>query len=321
MSILGIDIASYQGYPNFGAVKASGRSFVITKITEGTGYVNPYCAQNRAAAHAAGLVVGLYHFARATDPIAEADYFVNSCGNLVTGEFLMLDWEVGASDPVGWCKRFLDHVFERTGVKPLIYLNQNLNNSYDWSPVVGGDYGLDLAEYDNSTNGTVNTDWKTVAMKQYTSSGQVPGISGNVDLQVFFGDADQLQKYGKQNGVPAPTPAPTPAPAPQPAPAPSNDYIVRSGDTLSGIASAHGLSLGQIEGFNPQITNPNVIYPGQVVHLGGAARPQGATYTVKGGDNLSSIASSHGYSLQHLEQINPQITNPNLIFPGQIINV
>lgn len=318
--LLGIDIASYQGNPDFDAVKGAGKQFVITKITEGTGYINPTAARNRSEGHRVGMGVGLYHFARATDPIAEADYFVNSCGILLGGEVLMLDWEVGAADPVAWCKQWLDHVFSRTGVKPLIYLNQNLNNSYDWSPVVNADYGLVIAQYDNNVNNLPQTDWKVVAMKQYTSSGQVPGIVGNVDLDVFYGDLGQFQAYGKQGGSPAPAPAPAPAPTP-PAPAPSNDYIVRSGDTMSGIAAAHGLSLAQLEALNPQIGDPNKIYPGEVVHLGGGATPQGHTYTVQKGDTLSGIASKFGYSLAHLEAINPQITNPNMIFPGQIINV
>jgi murein DD-endopeptidase MepM/ murein hydrolase activator NlpD len=44
-------------------------------------------------------------------------------------------------------------------------------------------------------------------------------------------------------------------------------YTVVSGDTLSGIAAAHGLTLAQIIALNPQIENPNLIYPGQTVYL------------------------------------------------------
>jgi hypothetical protein len=40
---------------------------------------------------------------------------------------------------------------------------------------------------------------------------------------------------------------------------------VASGETLSGIASAHGESLGTIEADNPQIGNPNLIYVGERV--------------------------------------------------------
>ena len=48
-------------------------------------------------------------------------------------------------------------------------------------------------------------------------------------------------------------------------------YTVVSGDTLSGIAAAHGISLSELESLNPEIKNPDLIYPHQVIHLGGAS--------------------------------------------------
>ena len=47
--------------------------------------------------------------------------------------------------------------------------------------------------------------------------------------------------------------------------------LVQPGDTLSGIAASHGVSLAAIEGANPQISDFNVIYPGESVHLPGGA--------------------------------------------------
>lgn len=44
-------------------------------------------------------------------------------------------------------------------------------------------------------------------------------------------------------------------------------HIVRSGETLSSIAAAYGLSLNDIIKMNPQIKNPNLIYPNQVVYV------------------------------------------------------
>jgi murein DD-endopeptidase MepM/ murein hydrolase activator NlpD len=52
-------------------------------------------------------------------------------------------------------------------------------------------------------------------------------------------------------------------------------YLVQPGDTLSGIASAHGTSLAAVESANPQIANPNLIYVGQSISL-----PSGASATV-----------------------------------------
>jgi len=102
-------------------------------------------------------------------------------------------------------------------------------------------------------------------------------------------------------------------------------YTVRSGDTLSGIASSHGVSLSALLAANPQISNPNRIYPGQVIHLpgGGSASsaPASRDYTVRSGDTMSAIASRHGVSLSALLSANPQIANPNRIYPGQVVHI
>jgi LysM repeat protein len=74
---------------------------------------------------------------------------------------------------------------------------------------------------------------------------------------------------------PPPPPAPTPAPAPDPAPAQAATYTVQPGDTMSGIADACGVSLGDLEAANPQIPDPNWISVGQVLNLpdGASAAP------------------------------------------------
>jgi LysM repeat protein len=50
-------------------------------------------------------------------------------------------------------------------------------------------------------------------------------------------------------------------------------------------------------------------------------QPSSMTYVVVSGDTLSSIAQNHSVSLPALIQANPQIANPNIIFPGQIVNI
>ena len=211
MPILGVDVSHYQGSPGWAAVKASGRDFCVLKATEGTGYVDPTCngtptvPSNRRNAHAAGLIVGLYHFARAGNAVAEAQFFLRTVGTLQPGEFLVLDWEVPGANPPGWCKTWLDTVYAATGVRPLIYMNQSAVNGSNWS-AVAADYGLWLAKYDGTTAQPSVAWWGAPAMKQYSDRGSVPGV-GSCDVNVFFGGTDQLLKYGKQSG-PAPQPAP-----------------------------------------------------------------------------------------------------------------
>ncbi|MCI2094892.1 MAG: LysM peptidoglycan-binding domain-containing protein [Lactococcus lactis] len=96
-------------------------------------------------------------------------------------------------------------------------------------------------------------------------------------------------------------------------------HIVQSGDTLSGIASNWGTNWQELARQN-SLSNPNMIYTGQVIRFtGGQSGATARTYTVRSGDNLSSIASRLGTTVQSLVSMNG-ISNPNLIYAGQTLN-
>lgn len=95
----------------------------------------------------------------------------------------------------------------------------------------------------------------------------------------------------------------------------TSTYTVRNGDTLSGISSRYGTSVSALASLNG-ISNPNWIYPGQVLKLSGGSSTR--AYTVRSGDTLSGIASRLGTSWTSLKAKNG-ITNANLIYPGQIL--
>jgi len=111
---------------------------------------------------------------------------------------------------------------------------------------------------------------------------------GIAALALFFLPA--LLGFGGPEG-PTATPSPTPAPSrsiePTPTPAPTpTTYVIRAGDTLSKIATEHGLSLDQLLVANPDITDPNLITEGQQIIIpaptpepgviGGSAAPSGS---------------------------------------------
>ncbi|EEW54333.1 LysM peptidoglycan-binding domain-containing protein [Limosilactobacillus antri] len=113
----------------------------------------------------------------------------------------------------------------------------------------------------------------------------------------------------------------------------ASSYTVQSGDTLSGIASQFGMSYSQLAQIN-NIANPNRIYVGQVLRVGGTqstpvntvSQPRhnnasaSGSYTVQSGDTLSGIASRLGVSYEQLAQSNG-IANPNRIYVGQVLRV
>lgn len=211
----GIDVASYQGYPDWVAVAAAGYAFAVTKVTEDDGYVNPTFAHNWAGIKAAGMIRGAYHFARpeGNDAIREADYFVGLVEEhgLETGDILALDLEAGSGDLGPWVLAFCRRIEERCGFPPIIYTGAWFSGPHNLGayPEIG-QYGLWLAAYQGQMPAPP-APWDTVAFWQFSSSGLVPGIDGHVDLNAFNGDIDRLPLYGKPASAPAPDPEPSPS--------------------------------------------------------------------------------------------------------------
>ncbi|NLM40639.1 MAG: LysM peptidoglycan-binding domain-containing protein [Firmicutes bacterium] len=105
-------------------------------------------------------------------------------------------------------------------------------------------------------------------------------------------------------------------------------YTVQPGDSMFLIARRFGVSLDALIAANPQIQNPALIFPGQIVCVPTSPAPPPPVcppgtfrYTVRPGDSMFLIAQRFGVSLNALIAANPQISNPSLIFPGQVICV
>ena len=99
---------------------------------------------------------------------------------------------------------------------------------------------------------------------------------------------------------------------------------VQWGDTLSGIASQCGTTMDAIRAANPGLGW--WLYAGQVLYIPTGSTqspasypPSGGTYIVQWGDTLGIIAGKTGTSVASLLAVNPQITNPSLIYTGQVI--
>lgn len=320
----GIDISMWQG--DIDLRKMSEQvDFIIIKSSEGVGYIDPKFDRNRLEARKLGLLRGYYHFARpdlgnsATD---EANWFCTVLGDLQEGEILVLDyepsWNVSSESQVRWCKTFLEAIENRLGYKAMIYLNGNQNRTMDWNPIVANGNGLWLATYPYGEPDLKNppaTDWPFIAIWQYTSSGRLDGYSGNLDLNVFYGDKRQYLKYGYK-GIDG---TPTPDPIPEPEEVIGETYTVVSGDTLSGIAAKFNTTYQELARIN-NIANPNLIFPGQIIKLSSQTVTDENTYIVKSGDTLSGIAEVYNTSYKKLAEING-IKDPNLIFPGQAIKL
>lgn len=194
----GIDISSHQAGIVIGNVPGD---FVIVKATGGKGYTNPFFRQMANATLKSGKLLGLYHFALDGSyqgtAVQEADHFVDAVGPYVGKAILVLDWETDALllGP-SWAKKFLDRVYEKTGVRPLIYMSKNPTREGNWSSVAKN-HKLWVAQYPNynATGYQSNpwTDsygygaWSAPTIFQYSSSGRLSGYSGYLDLDKFYG--------------------------------------------------------------------------------------------------------------------------------------
>lgn len=329
MSMNGIDISSWQKGIDLAAVPCE---FVVIKATEGTSYMNPYCDQAFRQAEGLGKKLGVYHFASGLNAEDEAEYFVENVRDYVKKAILVLDFEItAAAGSVGWAKRWLDRVYQLTGVKPLIYMSNYVVNDHDWSAVADAGYRLWNAYYFAfGTQMGYNPDaplpekmgaWGSPALYQYTSEGKLQGYNGNLDLNVFYGNADDWDRYAGANQAPVPSPKPDPKPGPDPQPERIIAYRIRYGDTLGGIAGRYGTTAAVLAQLNG-IRNPNRIYAGQVIRIPvkSSGTGQAEYYVVRPGDTLSGIASRFGTSYQRLAQLNG-IRNPNRIYAGQRVRV
>lgn len=298
---------------------------VIVKATQGTGYINPICDSLYQAAKSAGKLLGVYHYASGGNATAEADFFLDNIQGYIGEAMLVLDWESGENAQWGnpnWCKEFCDRVSARTGINPVVYVQ---NSAVDQVANLTNN-GLWIAQYaDNNPMGWVDSPWNTITvnhiMHQYTSTGRINGWSGNLDLSLFYGDTNAWLAYAGATGQPVP--APQPQTYEQPSVQSSDTtYIVQAGDTLSEIAQRFGTTYQHLADING-IANPNLIHVGQEIRIDGSEPTSNASeeyYTIQSGDTLSGIAECYGTTWQWLAEVNG-IDNPNLIYPGKIIRV
>jgi LysM repeat protein len=103
-----------------------------------------------------------------------------------------------------------------------------------------------------------------------------------------------------------------------------DSYTVVKGDTLRKIANRCDTSVSALQRANPQIKNPNLIYPGQVLVIPGAMMVGDGTYdvyVVQRGDTLSEIAKRFGTTTSKLLELNPAIKNASVIYEGQRLKV
>lgn len=195
--VKGIDVSSWQGEIDWQQVKDSGVEFVFIRLggrgtTEGGIYADEMAQTYYEGAKAVGLKVGGYFFSQSItieEAIEEAEYTLEAVRDWEVDMPLVYDWEYigdGARTDLMDARLLTDMVkafcntIRDAGFEPMVYFGRS--HSADMlilSELV--DYGFWLAMY----NPIMDYPYK-VDIWQYTETGSVPGISGNVDLNLWF---------------------------------------------------------------------------------------------------------------------------------------
>lgn len=161
------------------------------------------------------------------------------------------------------------------------------------------DNGNGYATYVVSSGDTL----KALAIRFGTSMDVLGSLNGLTNYNLIY--EGQWLTVPSGNAVPVPPPAS------------SGAYTIQKGDTLRKIAARINSTVNDILAVNPQITDANKIYAGQVINL-----PASATqYTVQSGDTMKKIAARFGTTLESLIALNPQILDINTIYVGQVIRI
>ena len=197
-TLTGIDVSEHQGAIDWSRVAGDGVDFAMIRLgyrgsTQGSLYLDEYFEKNMAGAAAAGVPVGVYFFSQAIDPreaAEEARYVLDHLQGYEVSFPVVFDWEIVGGESARTysvsrrtlceCTRAFCDAVKEAGYKPMIYFTRYLGyRKYILRSLT--DYGFWYAEYDARPRFAFDFD-----MWQYSETGRVSGIDGNVDMNILY---------------------------------------------------------------------------------------------------------------------------------------
>ncbi|HNN12517.1 MAG TPA: GH25 family lysozyme [Anaerolineales bacterium] len=335
--VQGVDVSVWEPKVDWQVLRTQGFKFALIRATSGVGYVDPKFKTHWEGARKEGLLRGAYHYLIAgQDPKQQADLFISTIssdrGELPPIIDLEDKYNENASNSkiIDTCKAVLDRVEMAFGLKPMIYsrtqyLNVHVSRNGK-APSWAADYPLWLAQYPyvfdpkmhpNKNMPTQAVGWQDWKIWQYSESTLVNGVTNEngqpteCDLNWFRGTEQELYAFANVK------------------PKEPVSYTVKNGDTFRSIAEAYKITVDELLAANPQllaegtklsipvptISKPVVIDNSTTSNATSSTRK----HIVKQGDNISSIATKYGVTVDAIKAINPNLTDPNMIFVGQVI--
>lgn len=315
----GIDISEWQGNINFKEVKKAGIDVVYIRAGQGFSYKDSMFERNYEEAKKNGFKIGVYHYVTARsveDAKLQAKFFVSLISNKKIDCKLAMDFEtfgnLDNSEINEVALAYLKELEELSKKEVIVYSN-TYSAKYRFNSKVA-QYPLWVAQY-GVNEPQDNGKWKNWEGFQYSSTGKVSGIKGNVDLDkftqnIFLSNTEEIPEVEKPNCN-------------------KEDrilYKVKKGDTLWEIAQKHNTTVSHLAQIN-NIKNPNMIYVGEILTISCNHNANSnnnnqniINYKVQRGDTLSEIALKYNTTISSIVSLN-NIQNPNLIYIGQVLKI
>jgi lysozyme len=201
----GIDVSRWQNDIDWQAVRAAGTRFVFIKATEGGDHIDPRFLANWAGARAAGIPVGAYHFVYWCRPAHEqAQWFVQHIPRDADAlpPVLDLEWnghsrtcpkKVPREVALEKTRLMLRELEAHTGKIPIIYTDITFHRD-----VLEGEREFDRYPFWLRSVAAVPEEryaGRRWAFWQYTTTGRIPGIRGDVDRNAFYGTDQEFSGW------------------------------------------------------------------------------------------------------------------------------
>lgn len=315
------DVSHWQGDINW--PKASKElDFAILRVQDGSRVVDRKYKRNVDGCKKHGVPFGNYAFTRfvsIADAKKEAQHFWNRGDR--SANFWVADVEVRTmNDMRAGAQAFIDELRRLGARKVGLYVGHHVYKQFN-ADKIKADF-VWIPRYSTKPPVFPCDLW------QYTETGRLAGVSGNVDLNRLTG-SKPLSFFTEGSSVKTINKSINNENKKKTYSSNSKLYTVKSGDTLSEIAIKFGTSVKELQKLNG-IKDANKIYAGQKLKVKGQSSKKRTTnkksnnftttYTVKKGDTLSEIAQRYGTTTSKLVSLN-NIKNPNKIYPGQRIKL
>ncbi|WP_414473973.1 GH25 family lysozyme [Microvirga sp. M2] len=203
LPIHGVDISKWQGQVDWASLRQAGTKFAFIKATEGGDHIDSRFTENWYGAKKAGVPRGAYHFVFWCRPAHEqAAWFKKNvpADPEALPPVLDVEWngqsvncpkKVPREQALSMIGVMLREMEAHTGKRPIIYTDITFHKE-----ILEGEFS-DYPFWIRSTAAEPHERYadRRWTFWQFTTTGRVPGVDGDVDRNTFYGTENQWRMF------------------------------------------------------------------------------------------------------------------------------